>query len=95
MAGPWTTEQGTILNRRPSDVCHGFKHLKGYPPHLIVIVDLECDGLDFIKGDPIWSAGFMMGGCKLKHQTSTLLLILTVSGVMSGLGAPAGGEGGA
>jgi hypothetical protein len=37
----------------------------------------------------------MMGGCKLKHQTGMLLLILTVSGVMSGLGAPTGGEGGA
>jgi hypothetical protein len=36
----------------------------------------------------------MMDGCKLKHRTGTLLLILTVSGVMSGLGAPAGGEGG-
>jgi hypothetical protein len=34
-----------------------------------------------------------MGGHKLKHRTSTLLLILTVSGVTSGLGAPAGGEG--
>jgi hypothetical protein len=37
----------------------------------------------------------MMGGRKLKHRTGTLLLILTVSGVMSGLGAPADGEGGA
>jgi hypothetical protein len=37
----------------------------------------------------------MIGSCKLKHRTGTLLLILTVSGVMSGLGAPAGGEGGA
>jgi hypothetical protein len=37
----------------------------------------------------------MMGGCKLKHRTSTLLLILTVSGVTSSLGAPTGGEGGA
>jgi hypothetical protein len=37
----------------------------------------------------------MMGGCKLKHRTDTLLLILTVSGVMSGLGALAGGEGSA
>jgi hypothetical protein len=36
-----------------------------------------------------------MGGHKLKHQTGTLLLILTVSGVMSGLGAPVGGEGSA
>jgi hypothetical protein len=44
MAGPWNTEQGTILDRRTSDVRHGFKHPKGYPPHLIVIVDLECDG---------------------------------------------------
>jgi hypothetical protein len=44
MADPWTTEQGTILDRRPSDVRHGFKTPKGYPPHLIVIVDLECDG---------------------------------------------------
>jgi hypothetical protein len=37
----------------------------------------------------------MMGGLKLKHQTGTLLLILTVSGVTSGLGAPVGDEGGA
>jgi hypothetical protein len=37
----------------------------------------------------------MMGGCKWKHQTGTLLLILTVIGVTSGLGAPASGEGGA
>jgi hypothetical protein len=37
----------------------------------------------------------MMGGRKLKHRTGTLLLILTVSGVTSGLGALAGGEGGA
>jgi hypothetical protein len=37
----------------------------------------------------------MMGGRKLKHRIGTLLLILTVSGVTSGLGAPAGGEGGA
>jgi hypothetical protein len=37
----------------------------------------------------------MMGGRKLKHQTGTLLLILTVSRVTSGLGAPADGEGGA
>jgi hypothetical protein len=36
-----------------------------------------------------------MGGHKLKHRTGTLLLILTISGVMSGLGAPADGEGGA
>jgi hypothetical protein len=95
MADPWTTEQGMILDRRTSDVRHGFKHPKGYPPHLIVIVDLECDGLDFIKGDPIWSAGFMMGSRELKHQTITLLLILTVSGATSGLAAPVGGEGGA
>jgi hypothetical protein len=95
MAGPWTTGQGTILDRRPSDGRHGFKHLKGYPPHLIVIVDLECDGWDFIKGDPIWSTGFMMGDRKLKLWTGTLLLILTVSGMTSGFGAPAGGEGGA
>jgi hypothetical protein len=37
----------------------------------------------------------MMGGRKLKHRTGTLLLFLTVSGVMSGLGAPTSGEGGA
>jgi hypothetical protein len=37
----------------------------------------------------------MMGGDKLKYQTGTLLLILTVSRVMSVLGAPADGEGGA
>jgi hypothetical protein len=37
----------------------------------------------------------MMGGRKLKHRTGTLLLILTISGVMSGLDAPPGGEGGA
>jgi hypothetical protein len=37
----------------------------------------------------------MMGGCKLKHRTGTLLLILSVSGVTSGLGASVGGEGGA
>jgi hypothetical protein len=48
-----------------------------------------------MKGDPIWSAGFMMGGCKLKHRTGMLLLILTVNGATSDLGAPAGGEGGA
>jgi hypothetical protein len=36
----------------------------------------------------------MMGDRKLKHRTGTLLLILIVNGVMSGLGAPAGGEGG-
>jgi hypothetical protein len=46
-------------------------------------------------GDPISSAGFLMVGHKLKHRTGTLLLILTVSGVTSGLGAPVGGEGGA
>jgi hypothetical protein len=42
-AGPWTTEQGTILDHQPSDGCHGFEHPKRYPPHLIVMVDLECD----------------------------------------------------
>jgi hypothetical protein len=36
-----------------------------------------------------------MGGHKLKRQTGALLLILTVSGVTSSLGAPAGSEGGA
>jgi hypothetical protein len=36
----------------------------------------------------------MMGGRKSKHRTGTLLLILTISGVTSGLGAPASGEGG-
>jgi hypothetical protein len=36
-----------------------------------------------------------MGGHKLKRQTGALLLILTVSGVISSLGAPASSEGGA
>jgi hypothetical protein len=35
----------------------------------------------------------MMGGRKLKHRTGMVILILTVSGMMSGLGAPVGGEG--
>jgi hypothetical protein len=37
----------------------------------------------------------MMGGRKLKHRTGMLLLILTVTRVMSGLGASANGEGSA
>jgi hypothetical protein len=36
----------------------------------------------------------MMGDGKLKHRTGTLLLILTVNRVTTGLGAPADGEGG-
>jgi hypothetical protein len=48
-----------------------------------------------VKGNPIWSAGFTMGSHKLKHRTGTHLLILTISGVTSGLGAPAGGKGAA
>jgi hypothetical protein len=44
MAGPWTTEQGMILDHQPLGVRHGLKHPKVYPPCLIMIVDLECDG---------------------------------------------------
>jgi hypothetical protein len=36
-----------------------------------------------------------MGGHELKHRTGMLLLILTVSRVVSGLGAPVGGKGSA
>jgi hypothetical protein len=84
-----------ILGRRLLDGRHRFKYPMGYSPHLIMAANLEHDNWDSLKGDPIWSAGFMMGGHELKHQIDTLLLILTVSGVTSGLGAPAGGKGGA